>query len=84
MDGRLRISDWIGLCAVAVALAAIMLTGQYQTNHRLDRLEDRMNTGFDNVGTELRKLGERVARIEGVIAGPPPLPTEKHAAPSGK
>ncbi len=82
MDGRLRLPDWTGLLAIAVALAAIMLTGQHQTNHRLDRLEDRMNTGFGEVRTELRKLGERVARIEGKIEGP--LPAGRHALPGGK
>ena len=57
----------------------------------IDRMQIELKADIgavrDEIGavrTELYKVGQRVARIEGAIAGPPPLPTEKHAAPSGK
>ena len=83
--------------ALGVLVALILSLGGWM-DKRLDRFEDQMNTGFSEVReeigavrteigavrTELYKVGQRVARIEGAIAGPAPLPTGKHTAPRGK
>ena len=37
---------------------------QARTEQRMDRIEGKMSKALGEVGTELRKLGERVARLE--------------------
>ena len=37
---------------------------QARTEQRMDRIEGKMSAALGEVGTELRKLGERVARLE--------------------
>ena len=37
---------------------------QARTEQRMDRIEGKMSEALGEVGTELRKLGERVARLE--------------------
>ena len=94
MNSKRTGTDWV---ALGVLVALILGLGGWM-DKRLDRFEDQMNTGFSEVReeigtvrteigavrTELYKVGQRVARIEGAIAGPSPLPTGKHTAPGGK
>ena len=52
-------AELIGLLSVGAALGGLMLVLQARTDKRLDVLE-----------SELRRLRERVARLEGLIEGP--------------
>ena len=88
MDSNLTLADWARIFGIQATL--VLILGGWM-NHRMDRIEDRMYVGFGevrteigDVRTELRKLGERVARIEGKIEGTPPLPTGKHITPESK
>ena len=58
MTGRRVSAELIGILAVGVALGGLMLNGLSGVDKRLDVLEG-----------ELRRLGERVAHIEGMIEG---------------
>ena len=51
-------AELIGILSVGVALGGLVLALWSRTDKRLDTLE-----------TELRRQGERVARIEGLIEG---------------
>ena len=51
-------AELIGILSVGAALGGLVLLLQARTDKRLDVLE-----------SELRRLGERVARLEGLIAG---------------
>ena len=92
MDGRLKIQDWTGLLAIAVALAAIILNGQYRAEDRLRSDIDKVQTGLENVRTEMSALGERMATVEARLGSlerrvdriAPPLPTGKHSGPVGR
>ena len=64
MKSNLTLADWLGQLVAIAALAGIMLNMQARTDNRLDRIEDRIHSGFDEMRIELRKLGERVARLE--------------------
>lgn len=68
MAGNRASGDWLGLIvAVATLLVAqggLTLAMQNRTDNRLDRIEDKLSVELGDVRTELRKLGERVARLE--------------------
>lgn len=51
-------AELIGILSVGAALGGLVLVLQARTDKRLDVLE-----------SELRRLGERVARLEGLIEG---------------
>ena len=53
------------LGGLVLALAGLMLTLQSRTDRRLDGFERRV----DALVVEFRALGERVARLEGLIEG---------------
>ena len=57
--------ELIGILSVGAALAALVLTLQARADKRLDGLGLRLE-GFER---ELRRLSERVARLEGLIEG---------------
>ena len=58
MTGKRISAELIGILAVGVALGGLMLNGLSVVDKRLDGLEG-----------ELRRLGVRVAHIEGMIEG---------------
>lgn len=65
-------AEYIGILSVGavlgglvLGLAGLMLTLQSRTDKRLEGFERRL----DALGVELRALGERVARLEGLIEG---------------
>ena len=62
MDGTV-----LSVIGVGVALAAIILNGQRAIRGEINGLRGEIN----GLRAELRALGERVARIEGQLAGPP-------------
>ena len=76
-------AELIGILSVGVALGGVVLALQLRTRKRLDSFEERMD-GFEarmgafqerfveelaGIRGELRALGERVARLEGLIEG---------------
>ena len=76
-------AELIGILSVGVALGGLVLALQLRTDKRLDRFEKRMDRFEERmemfekrfveelagVRGELRALGERVARLEGLIEG---------------
>lgn len=84
MAGNRARADWLSLI-VAVATLLVAQGGlapdmQNRTGNRLDRIEDKLSVELGDVRTELRKLGERVARLEGLAeirpADAPTLPSD--------
>ena len=71
--------ELIGILSVGVALGGLLIALQARTDKRLDAFEKRMDAfekRLDGFGQELgglrvefRALGERVARLEGLIGG---------------
>ena len=57
--------ELIGILSVGAALAALVMTMQARSDKRLDGLGLRL----DSFERELRRLSERVARLEGLIEG---------------
>ena len=53
-------AELIGILSVGAALGALLLALGSRTDKRLDRISGRL----DGMVAELRKLGERVARLE--------------------
>ena len=79
MDGTI-----LSVIGVGVALAAIILNGERAICSEINGLRSEFNSEIGGLRGEVRALGERVARIEGQLAGPPwflepPTPT----TPSG-
>ena len=76
-------AELIGILSVGVALGGLVLALQLRTDKRLDRFGERMDRFEERmemfekrfveelagVRGELRALGERVARLEGLIEG---------------
>ena len=65
-------AELIGILSVGVALGGLVLALQLRTDKRLDRFEERMERFAEElagVRGALRALGERVARLEGLIEG---------------
>ena len=61
------LSVGVALAGLALALGGLMLTLQSRTDKRLDGFEGALH----GLRGELRVLGERVARLEGLIEGSP-------------
>ena len=72
-------AELIGILSVGVALGGLLIALQARTDKRLDGFEKRLD-GFEKrldgfgqelagLRVELRALGERVARLEGLIEG---------------
>ena len=65
-------AELIGILSVGVALGGLLIALQARTDKRLDGFEKRLD-GFGQelagLRVELRALGERVARLEGLIEG---------------
>ena len=64
--------ELIGILSVGVALGGLLIALQARTDKRLDAFEKRMDAFGQELGglrVELRALGERVARLEGLIGG---------------
>lgn len=57
-------AELIGILSVGVALAGLLLALWSRTDKRMDRIEDRMHSGFGEIRAELHQVGERVARLE--------------------
>ena len=65
-------AELIGILSVGVALGGLLIALQARTDKRLDGLEKRLDGFGQELGglrVELRALGERVARLEGLIEG---------------
>ena len=62
-------AELIGILSVGVALGGLVLVLQARTDKRLDALQARTDRRLDALQAELRRLGERVARLEGLIEG---------------
>ena len=72
-------AELIGILSVGVALGGLVLAMQLRTDRRLDRFDKRLDRFEERmerfaeelagVRGELRALGERVARLEGLIEG---------------
>lgn len=74
-------TDWVALSV----LVALILGFGIWTNIQLGRMHSdlgEMRTEISKMRTELYNVGQRVARIEGMIEGP--FPTGKHASPGSK
>ena len=59
----------IGIISVGAALGRLVLARQSRTGKRLDALATEVRGDFRALRSELRALGERVARLEGLIEG---------------
>ena len=57
-------AELIGILSVGVALGGLVLASQARTDKRLDALQARTDKRLDALQAELRRLGERVARLE--------------------
>ena len=69
-------AELIGILSVGFALGGLVVALQLRTDKRLDSLEERMGAlerrfveELAGLRSELRALGERVARLEGLIEG---------------
>ena len=65
-------AELIGILSVGVALGGLLIALQARTDKRLDGFEKRLD-GFGQelagLRVEFRALGERVARLAGLIKG---------------
>ena len=62
-------AELIGILSVGAALGGLVLALQSRTDKRLDGFEKRFGEGLAGLRGELRALGERSARLEGLIKG---------------
>ena len=66
-------AELIGILAVGatllVGLGGLTLAVQTRTDKRLAAMEARLDARLDEVQSELWRLGERVARLEGLMEG---------------
>ena len=69
-------AELIGILSVGFALGGLVVALQLRAERRLDSLEDGMGAleirfveELAGLRSELRALGERVARLEGLIEG---------------
>ena len=62
-------AELIGILSVGAILGGLILAMQSRTDKRLDGLEKRFGAELAGRRGELRALGERVARLEGLIQG---------------
>ncbi len=72
----------LSILGVGVALAAIVLNGQRTMRAEFRAEISALRAEVSALRADLHALGERVARIEGQLAGPPrflepPPPTDK-------
>ena len=80
-------AELIGILAVGatllVGLGGLVLALQTRTDKRLDAMEARLEARLDEVQSELRRLGERVARSEGLMEGAGLLRVVSQSAAAG-
>ena len=62
-------AELIGILSVGAALGGLLLALQSRTGKRLDALGTEVRGDIRSLRSELRALGERVARLEGLIQG---------------
>ena len=62
-------AELIGTLSVGAALGGLVLALQARTDKRLDALGAELRGDIRALRSELRALGERVARLEGLIEG---------------
>lgn len=96
MNGKRSGTDWVGLgvlVALILGLGVSMNVQLGRMHSDLGPMRDDLGAMRDDLGamrsdeigavrTELYKVGQRVARIEGMIEGP--FPTGKHITPESK
>ena len=95
MNGKRSGTDWVGLgvlVALILGLGVSMNVQLGRMHSDLGAMRDELGAMRSEIGavrseigavrTELYKVGQRVARIEGMIEGP--FPTGKHITPGSK
>ena len=62
-------AELIGILSMDIAMGGSVLALRSRTDKRLDGFEKRFREELAGLRGELRALGERVARLEGLIKG---------------